>query len=188
MKRIAQTIVTILLAPFVIALGLLVFGVLGILAIPLSVRGHFEHRKWLRKMRSSARMLTPADISERGGAGTLIVDQPGWGGKAKYCWWTPDDIDSLSPVKITPLADRIESLKSKIDDDDLLLDRWIYSEYLSRDTGTAFLVTTQRGDLIASTLQAYLVDLQMVELGRLQLANLAHKTPRNTSGLETRAA
>lgn len=163
MKRIAQTIVTILLAPFGVALGLLVFGVLGIIAIPLSVRGHFAHRRWLRTMHRSKRTLTPTGIAERGGSGTLIVDQPGWGGKAKYCWWTPDSLDLLTPIPIRPLADRIESLKFQLDADDLSLDRWIYDRYLSRDTGTAYLVTTKRGDLVASQLQADMVNLNVIE-------------------------
>jgi hypothetical protein len=163
MKRIAQTIVTMLLAPFGIAMCLLVFGVLGIIAIPLSVRSHFEHRRWLKQMRRSKRTLTPTEIVERGGSGTLIVDQPGWGGKAKYCWWTPDNIDSLAPLPITPLADRIESLNSRLDADDLPLDRWIYDTYLSPDSGTAYLVTTKRGDLVASQLYADMVNLNLIE-------------------------
>ena len=83
MKRIAQTIVTILFAPFGIAMGILAFRTLGIMALPLSVRGYFEHHEWLEKMACAGRTLEPTEIAERGG-GTLIVDQPGWGGKAKH--------------------------------------------------------------------------------------------------------
>lgn len=155
--------VTILLAPFGIALGLLVFGVLGLIAIPLYVRGYFEHRDWLRKMRMSKRILTSTEIKDRGGSGTLIIDQPGWGGKTKYCWWTPDDIATLAPVRITPLTDRIESLKSRIDPDDLAFDRWIYNNYLSRSNGKAYLLTTRRGDLFASQLQTDMVKLTLIE-------------------------
>ena len=163
MKRIGQILATVLLAPFGIAIGLLVFGVLGLISIPMSIRGHFEHRAWLREMHSEHRTITPSGIAERGQSGTLIVDQPGWGGKAKYCWWTPDDLDSLSPVQITPLADRIESLESMLDADSLPLDRWIYDTYLSRVCGTAYLVTTKRGDLIATQLQTDMVNLKLIE-------------------------
>jgi len=48
-------------------------------------------------------------------------------------------------VQITSLTDRTESLKSKIDADDLPLDRWIYDNYLSRDNGMTYLVATRRG-------------------------------------------
>ena len=163
MKRFAQTIVAILFAPIGIALGILVFGTLGIMAIPLSVRGYFEHRQWLRRMECSGRTLLTDEISKRGGSGTLIVDQPGWGGKAKYCWWTPDDIESLAPVPITSLAERFESLKSELNADSLPFDRWIYNIYLSPDDGTAYLVTSKRGDLVASQLRANMVDLKLVE-------------------------
>ena len=154
---------TVLLAPFGIAIGLLVFCALGLISIPMSIRGHFEHRAWLRAMHSEHRTITPSGITDRGQSGTLIVDQPGWGAKAKYCWWTPDDLDSLSPVRITPLADRIESLKFKLDADSLPLDRWIYDTYLSRDSGMAYLVTTKRGDLVATQLQTDMVNLKIIE-------------------------
>lgn len=163
MKRIAQTVVAILLAPFVIILGLFVFAVLGIIALPLCVRGHFEHREWLRKMRSSGRTLTTKEIAERGGTGTLIVDNPGWGGNSRYLWWTPDDIESLSPVLIVPMTERIQALKFTIDDDALPFDRWIYNAYLSRDTGTAYLVTSLHGDSVASQMRADMVNLRLVE-------------------------
>ena len=163
MKRLSKTIVTILMAPYAIVIGILVFGTLGVIAIPLSMRGRIEHRRWLRQMDRSGRTLTPIKIAELGGTGTLIVDQPGWGGKAKYCWWTPDDVESLAPVPITSLTERFESLKSELNADSLPLDRWIYNTYLSRDGGSAYLVATKRGDLVASQLRADLVNLNLVE-------------------------
>ncbi|MGI9467967.1 MAG: hypothetical protein ACR2OA_12670 [Rubripirellula sp.] len=163
MNRFAQTVVTVLLAPFGLALGILVFGTLGIMVIPLSVRGYFEHRQWFQRMRCSGRTLASEEISGRGGSGTLIVDQPGWKGKAKYCWWTPDDVESLTPVPITSLSERFESVKYELNADSLPLDRWIYNTYLSYGDGTAYLVTTKRGDLVASQLQADMIDLQLIE-------------------------
>ena len=59
-------------------MGILAFRTLGIMAIPLSVRGYFEHREWLEKMACAGRTLEPTEIAKRGG------DQPGWGGKAKH--------------------------------------------------------------------------------------------------------
>ena len=163
MKSVAKTLAAILLAPIGIALGMLVFGTLGIIAIPFSIRGHFEHRKWLHAMRSSGRTRTAAEILAGNESGTLIVDQPGWGGKAKYCWWTPDDIESLAPIEITPLKDRIEAMKSEITFDSLPLDRWIYDRYLSSANGTAYLVAIRRGDNVAALLQADLDDLRLIE-------------------------
>ena len=163
MKHIGKTIVSILLAPFALVLGLLVFGTLGVMCIPMSIRGHFEHKAWLREMRTSNRTITPEQIAKRGGTGTLIVDKPDWGAKASYCWWTPDDLNSLSPVEITRLSERIESLQSKLEPDDLPLDRWIHENYLSHETGLAYLVTTTRGDVLASQMQDNMVNLEVVE-------------------------
>lgn len=163
MKHIGKTIVTILFAPFALVLGVLVFGTLGLMCIPMSIRGHFEHKAWLREMRTSNRTITPEQIAKRGGTGTLIVDKPDWGAKANYCWWTPDDLHSLSPVEITRLSERIESLQSKLEPDDLPLDRWIHENYLSTETGLAYLVTTEGGDALAGQMQDDMVDLEVVE-------------------------
>jgi hypothetical protein len=163
MKQFQRTIVTVLFAPIGIVLFLLVFGVLALIAIPVLIVAQVEHRAWLRKLRNSERLLTPAEIAERGGSGTLIVDQPGWDGQAKYCWWTPDDVGLISPIEITPLVDRVESLQAKINQDDLPLDRWIYNKYLKLDTGTAYLVTTKLGDLVASRLHDGMPNLKRIE-------------------------
>lgn len=173
MNRIVETVKTVLLAPFFIAIGILVFGTLGIIAIPFSIRGGFQHRQWLRKMHATGRTLTPTEIAERGGTGTLIVDQPGWGGRAKYCWWTPDDVASRSPLPLSPLSVRIEEMKTEVSSDALPFDRWVYHEYLATDSGTAFLVTAKHGDRKASMMQTDMINLQLIETWSAPISKFA---------------
>lgn len=165
MKLVGQILMTVLVAPFAIAVGLLVFGTLGLASIPMSVRGHFEHRAWLREMYINGRTITPSGIVDHGQSGTVIVDQPGWGGKAKYCWWTPDDVEALAPVDVTPLSDRKDALKFELrgDGTDLPLDSWVYEHYLSDESGTAYLVSTRNGDTLAENLTKKLAGLKIVE-------------------------
>ena len=162
MKRVAQIAKALVLAPFGIAIGILVFGVLGIMAIPISISGYFEQRKWLREMRASGRTRTAEELAEGEKSGTLIVDNPGWAGKSKYCWWTPDDIESLAPMSITPFEERMESLKSEFGPDSLPLDRWVYDNYLSDTIGKAYLVAARGGDLVASKLQTQMIDSKLI--------------------------
>lgn len=163
MKKVPQTIAFVVLATLALVSALLGLGVLGLLAIPLLVRSRLAHRNWLRCLRSSERIVTPTKVTSHRVSGTLIVDQPDWGGTKKYCWWTPDDIAALSPVETTPLSDRIETLNWKIDRDGLPFDLWFYRKYLHANDGLASLVTTDRGDLVASRLQATKVGLQVIE-------------------------
>lgn len=165
MRKASQWFIAIILSPIWIPIGLLVFIILIGMTVPFVIRDRFEHRSWLREMRKRDRCRSRSELIEQNESGTLIVDQPRFGGANKYCWWTKDDIGSLAPVKITPLADRIESLKFALrgDGTDLPLDGWIYVRYLADDTGTAFLVADRRGDLIAKQLTTELPHLKIVE-------------------------
>ena len=165
MRKTLQILTLIVLSPIWLPLGILVIIVLFVMAIPMSIRGYFEYRGWLRTMRSIGRVRTASEIIEHNESGTLIVDQPGWGGKHKYCWWTPDDVESVAPVDVTPLADRIDALKFEIrgDGTDLPLDSWVFEQYLSDESGTAYLVSTRNGDNIAKNLTKKLSGLKIVE-------------------------
>ncbi len=61
------------------------------------------------------------------------------------------------------MADRIKSRESKLNADELSLDRWIYNTYLDPFSGIAYLITIERGDLLASQLQADMTKLKLIE-------------------------
>lgn len=70
---------------------------------------------------------------------------------------------ALAPQPVTPLADRIKSLESKLNADELPLDRRIYNTYLDPFSGIGYLITTERGDLLAPQLEADMTRLKLIE-------------------------
>lgn len=164
MKRLQKSILAVLLFSFAIAIGILIFVALGIMAIPLSVQGFFRRRAWLREMRASGRVRSVPEIVQHETAGTLIVDQPSFG-EIKYCWWTPDDIESLAPFEfpIASLRERFDALEGELDLDSLPFDRWVFDRYLNDESGTALLGAVRKGDKVADEIRQQRADLKLIE-------------------------
>ena len=142
-----------------------IFGppfVLWLLLIGLPV-ATFSHLKWKSNLRKQARYRNPKPRSVA--FGTLIVDSPTTSGKNKYCWWTPDDIFSLSPHTVPSIVSR-EDLDFEPPPDQVQseFDDWCYVNYLSPVTGSAVLFATWKGCRFAKNLMQNEPELKRVEV------------------------
>ena len=155
MRRLFRTAMNLIFAPVSLVIaGLLLLAFLVIYP-PVLCASLLEYRRWYRKLRIAGRTRSPAALLGSNQCGTLIVDNPSLGCNTTYCWWTPDDLESLSPNPIPTDDDRNNTIKSKSDGKlSHPFDRWVYERYLALETGTAILLSTRRGHKIEAKLHS----------------------------------
>lgn len=146
----------LLLAPFIL------LGVTIIVAIQLPYCTILHHQ-WRSKLRRQGRYRNrKMNLTETLGGGTLLVDSPTLGWNVKYCWWTPDDLRSLSPYVLPTDVDRENHIHAQTDKLQLDFDEWCFEKYLSVDTGSAILLATRKGDKFAEKLMQNAPDVACV--------------------------
>lgn len=154
MMRILRFMISVMLLPFAIIIGLVVAIVLGgmiALHLPSML---LENHRWRRKLSLANRLNQTKSFRDQLATGTLIIDSPTLGRGLLQCWWTADDIPSLSPMPEPTDADRYELLRSNPDALPLAWDRWIANTYLDRGGGKGILIATRYGDRIAERITA----------------------------------
>ena len=153
MRRFFQIAMNIILAPIWILIAGVVLLALLVIYIPVMCSAFVAGRRWRRALRIAGRTQSPYALLRSQVSGTLILDCPSLGWNTTYCWWTPDDIQSLAPISMPTDEDRRNTFKSR-DDGKLShpFDRWVYERYLAQETGTAILLSTRRGDRLATKL------------------------------------
>ena len=154
-RRLFQTAINIILLP--ISLVIAGFLLLAFLVIypPVLCASLLGYRRWYRTLRIAGRTQSPSALLRSHQCGTLIVNYPSLGWNTSHCWWTPDEVESLSPIPIPTDDDRNNRIKSKNDGKlSHPFDRWGYERYLALETGTAILLSTRRGHKIAAKLHS----------------------------------
>jgi hypothetical protein len=137
----------VLLLPF-IALGN------GIIFTNALISGLFHRARWLRDLRRNGRAAPEAEMLDTAASGTLIIDRPGFNFKGTHCWWTNDNVFDLSPVPIPTDDERIDLCKETKETTAHEFDAWCWKRYISRDTGSAILVTPpHHGEAVATRIR-----------------------------------
>ncbi len=106
--------------------------------------------KWKSLLVQQGRFRNPQIAVAELRSGTLIVDSPtlGWG--LLRCWWTPDELRTITPHAIPSDNDRQQHIEAEPERLELPFDRWVHSQYLDSDTGSAILLATRRGNQFAA--------------------------------------
>jgi|688.fasta_scaffold1069776_1 hypothetical protein len=154
MTKVLRLIRSLLLLPVAVVIGLPVAVFLGAVIAWHLPSEFLENHRWRQKLALAGRLNRSKTFRDRLTTGTLIVDSPtlGWG--LLHCWWTADDIPSLSPIPEPTDGDREKHMRSDSHSLCLPWDRWIAKTYLDRDDGKAILIATRRGDRIAELITA----------------------------------
>ncbi len=152
--KILRRIRSLLLLPIAIVIGLPV-AIILVAMIACHLPSMFlENHRWRQKLALAGRLNRTKAFRDRLTTGTLIVDSPSLGWGLLQCWWTADDVPSLSPMPEPTDADREKYMRSDSNSLCLPWDRWIAKTYLERDVGKAILIATRRGDRIAKLITA----------------------------------
>lgn len=143
---ILRAIRNVALFPFFLIVALSALLGVAILVAINWPHGALLHHRWKSNLRRQGRYRNKKlNLSELTG-GTLIVDAPALGWNVLYCWWTPDDLPTLTPFTIPSTAERKNHVHGTPDKLQMDFDEWCYENYLSVDTGSAILLATRRGD------------------------------------------
>lgn len=148
MMAMLNVVRTLILLPFAIAIGALVFLFIAIVILVYMPRTIWLNSLWRSKLRRDGRYKCPEIQPGSIESGTLIVDSPtvGWG--ITQCWWTPDNVRDISPEPIPTEEERDRHLRTNPDRLELPFDRWVSTKYLDANAGTAILLGYRRGDAL----------------------------------------
>ncbi len=116
-------------------------------------RGIYDNYCWRRRLKRAGRYKGSLVHFESIRTGTLIVDSPALGWNVSQCWWTPLDLPSISPEPVPTDEDRDCFLRNNPRELEMPFDRWVYKTFLDSDSGTAILLCTRGGDLLAERIQ-----------------------------------
>ncbi len=154
MMKVLRLIRSLLVLPFAIVIGLPVAVILGVMIAFQLPSMFIENYRWRQRLSLAGRLNRTKAFRDSLANGSLIVDSPtlGWG--LLQCWWTTDDVPSLSPMPEPTDADREKHMRSDSNTLCLPWDRWIANTYLDRDNGKAILIATRRDDRIAELITA----------------------------------
>ncbi|MFK7822317.1 MAG: hypothetical protein AB8G99_26725 [Planctomycetaceae bacterium] len=147
---LGRCLYTIVIAPFVIVVAIPALALALMFFASLLPRWLWSNHKWKRALARNGRFRNPKVIVAKLDTGTLIVDSPtlGWG--LKQCWWTPDEIRTITPHPVPTEATREAHYETEPETPGLPFDRWVHSHYLDTDGGSAILLSFRRGDRFAA--------------------------------------
>lgn len=143
------------------ALVIAIFSPVILFYLPSAIAARL---RWKRFLKSRGRLLSLQAFDSQSRSGTLIVNQPdaGWG--KLECWWTPDLVLETCPAPMPTWEERREFMEGT--DESMPahpFDEWCWWQYISPDTGTAILLATRRGDVIARRLQLRSPNLRIAQ-------------------------
>jgi hypothetical protein len=146
LKAALTTIGSILFLPFAVFIVVAVVLFLIVTFFALTPRTAWDNYKWRARFKRLGRYKNPDVHPHLLSGGTLIVHSPARGWALTQCWWTPDDIASISPVSIPNDDDRGAHARSNTDKLEMPFDAWVYQRYLNTDDGSPTLLAYRRGD------------------------------------------
>ena len=114
-----------------------------------------------KRMRGCGRFLSRRELVDRiaeQGPGTLIIENPSTG-RHTHAWWTANKIMELAPTVAPTRNDYGEAV---VEMRCLDWDRWHWENYVSPETGSAFLLRVWSGESIERQLKRRFPELDVV--------------------------
>jgi hypothetical protein len=93
------------------------------------------------------------------GPGTLIIDNPSFGGGYTHAWWTPAKIMEIAPA-ISPTHEQYKEAVGEMRCLDW--DRWHWDNYVSPENGSAYLLRVWNGASVENRLKRRFPDMDVV--------------------------
>ena len=153
----------------VIAIPVCLFAGVGLWCLGFNLLAEWQCR---RKMRREGRLLGIDEVKRKIVAeqGTLILEYPSLGWNNSRVWWTSDDVAEIAPMPPRSIED-FEPDSDWEDFDGGPFTEWVVAEYLSEETGKAFLISVWNSKSAAEklfsefpSLKKMRVDSQLVDI------------------------
>lgn len=162
--RLCKALVGAVCLPFIVLLLPVVALGVCVIFVNWSVYSLFHRVRWLRHLRRKGRSMPAAMFLANTKEGTLIVDRPGLHFRTSHCWWTKESVVDCFPAVIPTDDDRMEQFKQSNGARPHEFDLWCWRRYLSRETGSAILITPAHdGEAMATVLRERLPTLSCVK-------------------------
>lgn len=164
LRTFAKLLGMLLYIPFIVLLLPFIALGIGIIFTNATISGLFQRARWLRDLRREGRAKPAEEMLDIATSGTLIVDRPGFNFKGTQCWWTNENVLDRSPVSIPTDDERIELCLQNTETTVHEFDAWCWKRYISRDTGSAILVTPpHHGEEMATRIGKHQPGLECVK-------------------------
>ncbi|QDV48733.1 hypothetical protein [Gimesia fumaroli] len=162
-----KKLLSILLSPFVLLIGLFVLPLLMLVSLFVVCSNFTGEHLFYLSMWNDGRTLSRRKLRRRfdaGETGTLILESPTMGWGFTHAWWTPDDLKTLSPVIKQEDDVYWEQVLDLMEEDQPHpWDEWCWQEYVSPHQGKAFLLKVWNGKKYANWLKRHFPSVTIVE-------------------------